>query len=158
MPVSIIPAGDAPLRGPALTYLYHRLPHGERERQLMQTLAAVSRQELSLENLLVAVDDDRIVGAVLAIAGPAVAAFLWPPIIEQGDSAQSVGRDLLEAVGRRGRPAADRVYPVSVCSIRPTSAVRLHAGGSGGVPRITDLHSAVAAIAGKHALMPANRG
>lgn len=136
MPVSIIPAGERPLRDPALTFLYHRLPRGERERQLAQTLAAVARDELSLENLLVAVDGDRIVGTVLAVRRPGGAAFLWPPVVQQGEASQGVARALLEAIGRR----VDQQQVVfTQCLLDPADDWGIGALADGGVPRITDL-------------------
>ncbi len=136
MPVSIVPACDAPLRGPALTFLYHRLPRGERERQMAQTLVAVSRQELSLENLLVAIDGDRVVGAVLAVRRPGGAAFLWPPIVQQDESAQPVARALLEAVGRR---VDEQEIVFTQCLLDPADEWGQSVLAQGGVPRITDL-------------------
>ena len=136
MPVSIIPAGEPSLRGPALTFLYHRLPRGERERQLAQTLAAVSREELSLENLLMAIDGDQIVGAVFSVRRPGGAAFLWPPIVLQSENARAIARDLLEAVGRR---ADEQQIVFTQCLLDPADEWGGAVLGEGGVPRITDL-------------------
>lgn len=136
MPVSIIPAGDEALRGPALTYLYHLLPRAERERQLAQTLAAVARQELSLENLLVAVDNDQIIGAVLAVRRPGGAAFLWPPIVHPGESAASVARALLEEAGRR---ADEQEIAFTQSLIDPADDRSQALLADGGIPRVTDL-------------------
>ena len=136
MSVSIIPAGDSPLRDAALVYLYHRLPRAERETQLAQTRAAVARQELSLENFLVAVDGDRIVGAVLAVRRPGGAAFLWPPIVQQGSPANEIARALLESVGRR---VDQQQVLFTQCLLDPADGWGKTALEQGGVPYVTDL-------------------
>ncbi|MBI3865970.1 MAG: GNAT family N-acetyltransferase [Planctomycetia bacterium] len=136
MPVSILTAAEAPLREAALALLYHRLPHGERERQLEQTLAAVGRQELSLEHLLVAVDDGRIVGTALAVRRPGDAAFLWPPVTQAGAPAESIASALLETVGRR---VDQQGVTFTQCLIDPADDCGKSALTRGGVPHVTDL-------------------
>lgn len=98
--ITIVPArGD--LRQQALTLLYSRLPRGERENQLALALDAVARGELPLDDLMVAEQDGRVIGAVLAVRQPGDAAFLWPPVVVDSTNQQSVADALLQAVGRR---------------------------------------------------------
>jgi mycothiol synthase len=136
MSLSIRPVGDGALRRPALTFLYHRLPRGERERQLAQTLTAVDRGELSLDNLLVAMEQDRIVGAVFAVRRPGGAAFLWPPIVIDSPAGLSAAQALLEEVGLR----VDRQQVVfTQCLLDPTDDHGHAVLTRGGIPRITEL-------------------
>ncbi len=136
MPIPIIPAGDSLLRVAALVFLFQRLPPTERETQLAKTLAAVSRRELSLENLLVAIDGVQIVGAVMAVRRPGGIAVLGPPVVQPGPRAQEIARGLLEAVGQR----VDRQQVQYMqCLIDPADEWTKGALALGGILYATDL-------------------
>jgi ribosomal protein S18 acetylase RimI-like enzyme len=148
MSLSIRPAGEAALRRPALTFLYHRLPRGERERQLAQTLTAVDRGEISLENLLVATEFERIVGVVLAVRRPGGAAFLWPPVVIDGPTGFSAAQSLLEEIAQR----ADRQEVVfTQCLLDPSDDHGRAVLTRGGIPRITELILLSRSLPGKQA-------
>jgi GNAT superfamily N-acetyltransferase len=101
MPLALVVPETAPLREAALALLYSPLPHGQRQEQVAETLAAVSRNELSLDNLVVALDGDQLRGAVLAVVRPGGAAFLWPPAVSAGTTIDDVSRALLQAIAAR---------------------------------------------------------
>lgn len=136
MPVAILVPQTHPLQEAGLRFLYSRLPADERDAQLESTLVAIERQELSLENLCLAVDGEQILGAVLAVRRPGGAAFLWPPIIRDGATALTVSQQLLEAVGRR--VDAQKVV-FTQCLLDPADSPGRAALEQGGVPRITEL-------------------
>jgi ribosomal protein S18 acetylase RimI-like enzyme len=136
MPFAIIFPETPQLQEAGLRFLYNRLPADECEAQIATTLAAVERQEMSLENLCLAVDGSAILGAVLAVPRPGGAAFLWPPVVRDEGTLGSVSRELLETIGRR---MDDRQIAYTQCLLDPADA---HAGevlDQGGVPRVTDL-------------------
>jgi ribosomal protein S18 acetylase RimI-like enzyme len=93
----IIPAGSTNRRA-ALMLLYRHLPPGERERQLAQTLAAVDRGEILLDDLLVAQVGGKPIGAVLAVQRAGGAAFLWPPAAGPRGVPASAIESLLRAI------------------------------------------------------------
>jgi ribosomal protein S18 acetylase RimI-like enzyme len=138
MPLAIVIPQTAALQEAGLRFLYSRLPSAERGAQIESTLAAVERQELSLENLCLAVNAEQILGAVLAVRRPGGAAFLWPPLVRDCDgvSAAAVARELLETIGRR----MDNQHVVfTQCLLDPADAQGSAVLDQGGVPRITDL-------------------
>ncbi len=138
MSLAIVVPKTQPLQEAGLRFLYSRLPSDERETQMASTLAAVERQELSLENLCLAVDAEQILGAVLAVRRPGGAAFLWPPIVRDGDgiSVASVSRELLETIGRR---MDNQQIVFTQCLLDPADAQGGAVLDRGGVPRITEL-------------------
>ena len=138
MPLAIVVPQSAPLQEAGLRFLYSRLASGECEAQMVSTLAAVERQELSLENLCLAVDAEQILGAVLAVRRPGSAAFLWPPVVRNRDgvSVASVARELLETVGRR---LDNQQIVFTQCLLDPADAQGSAVLDQGGVPRVTDL-------------------
>src|SRR5258708_16042111 len=81
MPLSIVVPATARLREAALRLLFSPLPAGQREGQLAETLAAAQRRELSLDNLVVALDGDQVLGTVLAVVRPGGAGFSLPPLV-----------------------------------------------------------------------------
>jgi GNAT superfamily N-acetyltransferase len=136
MPLAIVVPETQPLQEAGLRFLYSRLPSGEREAQMVSTLAAVERQELSLENLCLAVEAEQILGAVLAVRRPGGAAFLWPPVVRDTAAVGTVSRELLEAIGRR----MDNQHIVfTQCLLDPADAQGSAVLDQGGVPRVTDL-------------------
>lgn len=153
MPLAIVVPQTTPLQEAGLRILYSRLSSDEREAQLVSTLAAVERQELSLENLCLAHDGEEIVGAVLAVPRPGGAAFLWPPVVREGAQAETVSRELLETIGRR---MDDQQIVFTQCLLDPAdenSSVTLDRGG---VPRVTDLILLSRSLRGIAAQLPAS--
>ena len=136
MPFAIAVPETPSLQEAGLRFLYSRLPSDEREAQLVSTLAAVERQEFSLENLCLALDGEQILGAVLAVRRPGGAAFLWPPVVRDTAAWETVSRELLETVGRR----VDNQQVVFMqCLLDPADVQGGAALEQGGVPHVTDL-------------------
>jgi ribosomal protein S18 acetylase RimI-like enzyme len=136
MGVSIAVAADPQLQQAALRVLYSRLPSGAREAQLAETLAAVARNDFSLDDLLLAEAGGQIVGAVLAVRRAGGAAFLWPPVVHDGPFAAEAARELLAAAGRR----ADEQGTVFMqCLLDPTDLAGREVLEQGNVPYVTDL-------------------
>ena len=136
MPLAIVFPETPHLQEAGLRFLYNRLPADECNAQIAMTLAAVERQEMSLEHLCLALDGSEILGAVLAVPRPGGAAFLWPPVVRDEVAFGPVSRELLETIGRR---MDDRQIVYTQCLLDPADA---HAGAvldQGGVPRVTDL-------------------
>jgi ribosomal protein S18 acetylase RimI-like enzyme len=136
MPLSIVVPATAHLREVALRLLFSPLPAGQREGQLAETLAAVDRRELSLDNLVVAVDGDQVLGTVLAVVRPGGAVFLWPPVVRAGIAAEQVSAAMLKSV-------ADRVDAQGAmftqCLLEPDDARGQATLERGGFPYATDL-------------------
>jgi GNAT superfamily N-acetyltransferase len=136
MPLALVFPETAPLREAALRLLYSSLPHGQREEQVAETLAAVARDELSIENLVVALDGDQLRGAVLAVLRPGGAAFLWPPAVCAGSGVDDVSRALLEAVAAR---VDARQIQFTQCLLDPGDTVGRAVLEGGGFPFATEL-------------------
>ena len=136
MPLALVVPETAPLREAALALLYSPLPHGPREEQVAETLAAVARNELSLENLVVALDGGQLRGAVLAVLRPGGAAFLWPPAVSAGTAIEDVSRALLEAVAAR---VDDRQVQFTQCLLEPGDTAGRATLEGGGFPFATEL-------------------
>jgi GNAT superfamily N-acetyltransferase len=124
------------LRKAALTLLYSPLPQGQREDQVAETLAAVARDELSLDNLVVALDGDQLLGAVLAVLRPGGAAFLWPPAVCAGSAVPDVSRALLQAVASR---VDARGVQFTQCLLDPGDSAGRTTLDRGGFPFATEL-------------------
>ena len=136
MPLAIAFPETPSLQEAGLRFLYSRLPSDEREAQLVSTLAAVARQEFSLENLCLALEGEQILGAVLAVRRPGGAAFLWPPVVRDPAAAGTISRELLENIGRR---VDNQQVVFTQCLLDPADAQAAAALEQGGVPHVTDL-------------------
>jgi GNAT superfamily N-acetyltransferase len=136
MPLALVVPETAPLREAALALLYSQLPPGQREEQVAETLAAVARNELSLDNLVVALDGDRLRGAVLAVLRPGGTAFLWPPTVSAGTAMEDVSRALLEAVAAR---VDIRQVQFTQCLLEPGDTAGRATLEGGGFPFATEL-------------------
>ncbi|MGE5195230.1 MAG: GNAT family N-acetyltransferase [Deltaproteobacteria bacterium] len=136
MPLSFVVPATVPLQEAALALLFSTLPAGQRRQQLADTLAAVGRREMSLDNLLVALDGDRIVGTVLAVLRPGGAAFLWPPVVQPEAATADVASALLEAVASRIEAQGAQFLQ---CLLDPADAAGREALNRGGIPYATDL-------------------
>ncbi len=136
MPLSIVVPATAHLREAALRLLFSPLPASQREGQLAETLAAVERCELALDNLVVALDGDQVLGTVLAVLRPGGAVFLWPPVVRAGTAADEVSSAMLKSV-------ADRVDAQGAmftqCLLEPDDARGRATLERGGFPYATDL-------------------
>jgi ribosomal protein S18 acetylase RimI-like enzyme len=136
MALSIVVPASAPLREAALRLLFSPLAAGQREGQLSETLAAVERRELSLDNLVVALDGEQVLGTVLAVVRPGGAVFLWPPVVRAGNAADEVSSAMLKTV-------ADRVDAQGAmftqCLLEPDDARGRATLERGGFPYATDL-------------------
>jgi len=136
MSLSTVVPTTAPLKAAALSLLFDPLPPVEREQQLAETFAAVDRKELSLENLVVALDGDEIVGAVLAVLRPGGATFLWPPVVRAGASESDVSLALLTSVATR---VDAQGVQFTQCLLDPDDARGRSMLDHGGFPYVTDL-------------------
>lgn len=136
MGVSITAAATPELQHAALSVLYSRLPASERDDQLAETLAAAARQDFSLDDLLIAEASGRIVGAILAVRRAGGAAFLWPPVVQDGPLAAETARELLAAVGRR---ADERGVVFMQCLLDPSDVAGRETLERGAIPYVTDL-------------------
>src|SRR5260221_3375967 len=136
MPLSIVVPATTRLREAALRLLFSPLPGGQREGQLAETLAAVERRELSLDNLVVGLDGDQVRGSVLAVVRPGGGVFLWPPVVRAGTAAEEVSSAMLKSV-------ADRVDAQGAmftqCLLEPDDARGRATLERGGFPYATDL-------------------
>lgn len=94
----IVPAGES-FRNAALNLLYAGLSTGERREQLSQLQLAVESGEVALDDLLVALDDEKPVGAILAVRRAGGMAFVWPPATVK--RARDTARPLLEGLARQ---------------------------------------------------------
>jgi ribosomal protein S18 acetylase RimI-like enzyme len=135
MAVSLVVPDAGPLQQAALGLLYSPLPAEQRARQLTDTLAAVDRGEMSLDNLLVAVDGDRVVGTVLSVLRPGGAAFLWPPAVGEG-APPNIASTLLEAIASRVEGQGAQFLQ---CLLDPGDDVNREILIRGGIPYATDL-------------------
>src|SRR5262245_10523456 len=136
MPVTHLVPGAPSLQQAALALLYSQLPAGQREQQIAETLAAVRRNELSLDNLVTALDGDQVVGSVLAVLRPGGAAFLWPPAVRAGAAADEVGTALLSSVTSRMDAQGAQF---TQCLIEPADSATRGTLERGGLPYATDL-------------------
>jgi GNAT superfamily N-acetyltransferase len=136
MSLALVVPETAALREAALALLYSPLPHGPREEQVAETLAAVARGELSLDNLVVAREGDQLRGAVLAVLRPGGAAFLWPPAVSAGAAVDDVSRALLQAVAAR---VDDRHVQFTQCLLEPGDMAGRATLEGGGFPFATEL-------------------
>jgi len=136
MPLALVVPETAALREAALALLYSPLPPDQREDQVAETLAAVARNELSLDVLVVALDGDQLLGAVLAVLRPGGAAFLWPPAVRAGEAADDVSRALLHAVAAR---VDARGVQFTQCLLDPGDAAGRATLERGGFPFATEL-------------------
>lgn len=136
MSLSISVAEGPALRDAALALLYSRLSRSEREQQMAETLSAVERREISLENLLVALEGDRVVGSALAVRRPGRIAFLWPPVVCEEPAPSAVVQALLDALA--WRVDAQHVL-MTQCLLTPDDAAGRTSLESGGFPYVTDL-------------------
>lgn len=98
--LTVVPA-TGELRLAALTLLYCRLAQGEQEKQLASLLESVERNEITLDNLLVALRDRTPVGAMLIVIRPGRMAFLWPPVVLPGETGTFVAEELVTAAASR---------------------------------------------------------
>jgi GNAT superfamily N-acetyltransferase len=135
MPVSFVVPGAGPLQQAALGLLYSPLPAEQRAQQLTDTLAAVDRGEMSLDNLLVALDGERVVGTVLAVLRPGGAAFLWPPAVGEG-APPDVAAALLAALAARVECQGAHFIQ---CLLDPGDVANGEILNRGGIPYATDL-------------------
>jgi ribosomal protein S18 acetylase RimI-like enzyme len=136
MPLSIVVPGNDRLREAALRLLFSPLPDGQREGQLAETLAAVERCEFALDNLVVALDGDQVLGTVLAVLRPGGAVFLWPPVVRAGTAADEVSSAMLKSVADRV-DAQGAVF--TQCLLEPDDARGRATLERGGFPYATDL-------------------
>jgi ribosomal protein S18 acetylase RimI-like enzyme len=136
MAVSIAVPETAALREAALTVLLGALPAEQRREQLVEMLAAVSRHELSLDNLLIAIDQEQVVGSVLAVVRPGGAVFLWPPVVGGGTDGDAVALALLRAVAAR---VDSQDAQFTQCLLDPDDAPGRTMLNRGGFPFATEL-------------------
>jgi len=136
MPLSIVTAPTGSLRKAALSLLFSHLPSGQREEHLESALAALERQELSLEHLFVARDGQEILGVVLAVLRPGGAVFLWPPVARAGCRSDDVSASLLESVAAR---VDEQGAQFTQCLLDPSDTRGRSALDAGGFPYVTDL-------------------
>jgi ribosomal protein S18 acetylase RimI-like enzyme len=148
--LTVVPAEGA-LRHKALTLLYARLPRGERERQLADLLRAVDRQEIALDDLLVAArDEDDAVGALLVVRRPGRTAFLWPPELKPGSTDDAVAERLLQAAAARMDAAG---VVVTQCLLEPDDGVHRDLLNATGFPYATEILVQELDL-GRHSLVP----
>src|SRR5262249_40817600 len=112
------------------------LPAGQRDQQIADTLAAVRRNEMSLDNLVTALDGDQIVGSVLAVVRPGGAAVLWPPARRTGAPGDEVATALLASVISR---MDTQGVQFTQCLAEPDDSVTRNTLARGGIPYATDL-------------------
>jgi ribosomal protein S18 acetylase RimI-like enzyme len=136
MAVSIAVPPTTALRDAALTVLLGALPAEQRQQQLAEMLAAVDRNELSLDNLLIAVDGNQIVGSVLAVVRPGGAVFLWPPVVGAGTAGDDAALALLQAVASR---VDSQGAQFTQCLLDPDDANGRAMLDRGGFPFTTEL-------------------
>ena len=136
MPLSTVVPETLPLKEAALTLLFSPLPRGQREQQLTDTLAAVERKELSLDNLIAAMDGEQLLGTVLAVLRPGGATFLWPPVVREGAAQSEVSFALLTSVATR---VDAQEVQFTQCLLDPGDARGRAALDRGGFPYVTDL-------------------
>jgi ribosomal protein S18 acetylase RimI-like enzyme len=136
MPLTLIVPAKASLQQAALALLYCALPAGQREQQLADTLAAVRRNEMSLENLVTALDGDQVVGTVLAVLRPGGAAFLWPPAVRAGAQVEEVATALLTSIASRVDAQGAQF---TQCLVEPEDTATRATLERGGIPYATDL-------------------
>jgi ribosomal protein S18 acetylase RimI-like enzyme len=136
MPLSIVTASTTALREAALSLLFSPLPASQRDEQLASALDAARRHELSLDHLIVALDGDELVGAVLAVMRPGRAAFLWPPVARPGFGTDEVSTGLLESIAAHvdGEGAL-----FTQCLLDPSDTRGRATLDGGGFPFVTDL-------------------
>lgn len=136
MPLSTVVPATIPLQEAALSLLFSPLPRGQRERQLAEAFAAVERKELSLDNLVVAMDGEQILGTVLAVLRPGGATFLWPPVVREGATEGEVSFALLATVAAR---VDAQGVQFTQCLLDPDDASGRATLDRGGFPYVTDL-------------------
>src|SRR5262245_49064206 len=134
MPLTLVVPGTALAQEAALALLYSALPELQREQQLADTLAAVRRNELSLHNLVTALDGNQVVGSVLAVLRPGGAAFLWPPAVRTGGLADEISTALLTSVTSRMDAQGAQF---TQCLVEPDDLATRQALERGGVPYAT---------------------
>jgi ribosomal protein S18 acetylase RimI-like enzyme len=97
--LTVIPAAPHE-RARALAMLFSRHAPAERAARVEDALAAAAHGELSLQGLLTAWRETRIVGASLVVLPDrGGTAFVWPPAVAEGDDAAADA--LLQETGRR---------------------------------------------------------
>jgi ribosomal protein S18 acetylase RimI-like enzyme len=136
MPLSTVVAGTVPLQEAALALLFSHLPQEQREQQLADTYAAIARKEFSLDDLIVALDGEQVLGTVLAVPRPGGAAFLWPPVVREGALAGDISNELLAAVARR---VDEQRVQFTQCLLEPADQIGRATLERGGFPYVTDL-------------------
>src|SRR5690242_11986715 len=136
MPLVVAVPESAPAREAALRLLYSRLPPEQCRQQTADTLAAAQRGELALDHLLMALDNDRVIGALLGVERPGGAAFLWPPVVCEGTDSAGAATALLGALGRR---FDERGVRFAQCLLEPDDLAGRTALERGGFPCVTDL-------------------
>jgi ribosomal protein S18 acetylase RimI-like enzyme len=136
MPHSIVIASTASLREAALTLLFSPLSASQRDEQLASVLAAARRHELSLDHLVIALDRDQLLGAVLAVMRPGGAAFLWPPVARAGSRADEVSTSLLESIAAQ---VDEQGAVFTQCLLDPSDTRSRATLDRGGFPYVTDL-------------------
>lgn len=97
--VTVVPAGES-RRLEALRILLSQFPADERDARLRDTLEAVERGSLSLQNLWLAEVDRRPVGAALVMAQADGVSLVWLPVIVDGADEPDARSALMDAVCR----------------------------------------------------------
>lgn len=87
----------------ALSVLFSRHPPAECAARVEDALAGAARGEVSLDGLLIARREKRIVGALLVVLPdePGGTAFVWPPAVIGGINAEPASDALLREAGQR---------------------------------------------------------
>lgn len=88
------------IRAEAIALLLGHLSQFERAQQTRELLASAERGEVDLDQLLVAREGERLLGAALMISQNDGTVFVWPPAVD-ADEASEVSAALLDEVRRR---------------------------------------------------------
>lgn len=130
--LQIVPAGHD-LRDAALMLLYGRRPEGD-PKQLSEMQMAVESGEVPLDDLLVALVDDRPIGAILAVRRAGGMAFVWPPATI--DDTGGMARLLLQTIAQRLDSGGTQF---AQCLLETDDAAAKTVMNDGGFPYLTDI-------------------
>ncbi|MFN0052924.1 MAG: GNAT family N-acetyltransferase [Planctomycetales bacterium] len=122
-------------REPALGLLYGTLPAQERASQMAQMQAAARNGEISLDELLVAIVQEKVAATSLTVHRPGGMAFLWPPVIAPGENPLLADQLLASAASRL--ESSESLY--AQCLLEPQDAEGRELLERGGFPYVTDV-------------------
>lgn len=126
-------AGD---RQQALELLYAHLAPNERQSAIEELLAAVADEQYSLDGLLTARLHGQLVGVMLTIAQADSTLFLWPPVVSETESGDSVADSLLTSIRKRIDASE---HWIGQCLLDPSETSHREALSRNGFPWLTDL-------------------